>query len=295
MAVHKRTASSTDAGKKQVKRMTKTSVRNSLALPDELSVPAEDFVDYAWLLYGERKIGKTTLCSQMPKAFFMCCEAGTKALSVYQKPVNSWLEFVGYVDLLETTKHDFGTVVVDTVDMAYDLCYSYVCEKLAIEHPSEASWGGGWKMIKDELNSALMRLMKLEGVGCVFISHSKEKEIKRRNGSVSTVICTTLPSMAKEIVEGLVDIIAYYQYDENGQRVLQVKGDDLVVAGCRVEHVFEKTQIIPMGDSKETAYENLYKAWKNEEIVLSKKKEASASVEAVKRTTTKKKVVRKIR
>jgi hypothetical protein len=286
MAVKKRTGKGV---KKTSKKTTSSRTRKpkiEVELPTELSVPKEELGAYSIILYGEEKIGKTTLASKFPNAFFLMCEPGGKALSIYQKPVTSWMEFKAYLSLIEDEPHNFETVVVDTVDILFTMCSNYVCQKLVIEHPSDEAYGKGWKALRDEFTETMIRMHQLE-CGLLFLSHATEKEITRRNGETSHRIIPTMAKQAREILEGLCDIIAYYHFNASSQRELQLEGDDLISAGCRLEHAFQKCRMIPMGSTSDEAYANFMAAYNNE--VLESAPETAKKVVRKKATVRKKK------
>ena len=149
----------------------------------------------------------------------------------------------------------------------YDMGLGFVCKKMMIQHPADEGWGKGWRAVKNEVAEYVMKLLH-SGKGVIFISHSKEEEIKKGDGAGTHRTSATLTGQAKEMLEGVVDIWAYYTY-EAGERVLYILGDDYIDAGHRVEGRFlyaDGTPIrkIPMGKSKEEAYENFVKAFNNE-------------------------------
>jgi len=287
------------------KNKTKTEPKPEFVLPDEPSEPAEDLKDYSILLYGEKKIGKTTLTSQFENAFHIMTEPGGRALRIYQKPATTWPEFKGWVSAIvkesKKAKPRFGTVIVDTIDNAYKFCFEWVCKvKLGVEHPSDEEWGKGWQAIADEFNAVMNRLLSVPNMGKIFISHSKEIEMKTRLGKKYDKIMPTMKSQASQIIEAVVDIWAYYAYDGE-RRVLLIEGDDHVAAGHRLENHFrfpngDPVREIPMGRSPKEAHRNFVAAFNNELSNMTKvgnltKKGGTAKTGTKKKTT--KKVVRK--
>lgn len=238
----------------------------TLSLPMESSSPSGRLQDYIMLFYGEKKIGKTSTASKFSKTFFLMCESGAKALSIFQRPVTSWAEFKGYISLIRQDKR-FDTVVVDTADLAYNMCFRHVCQKLGVEHPSDEEWGKGWAAIKDEFNAEINRLT-LAGKGVIFISHSTDREIKTRSGLKYHRIMPTVGGQAREILESIVDVWVYFSYDDK-KRVMVVEGDDHVSAGHRLETRFqypngERIREIPMGSTATEAHGNFVKAFNNQ-------------------------------
>lgn len=232
-------------------------------LPEAVSEPVSDLAAYSILLYGREKIGKTTFCAQFPDALFLMCEPGGKALSIYQVPIRTWAEFVGYLQELRRSTR-FKTIVVDTVDLAFKYCEAWGCAKLGISHPSEEDWGKAYGLIRDEFARTMATLLKL-GRGVILVSHAQEKEIKRRNGGTSTRIVPTMSNPARNVIEPMVDIWMYYDYDESRGRMARVVGDDMISAGHRTEHHFQGCEDgIPMGRSAAEAYAQFVSAFRNE-------------------------------
>lgn len=236
-----------------------------LELPKGKSEPASDLRDYSMLLYGRKKIGKTTLASQFDGALFLMCEPGGKALSIRQVAVKNWQEFKGYVDLAAEDKAT-RTVVVDTADFCYDYCLDYVCEKEVMDHPSDEEYGKGWKAVRTEFTEVITKLLH-SGKGVIFISHSKDKTFKTRKSEEFSKVESSMSGQAKDVLEGLVDIWANYDYDGK-RRILIIGGSDEVDAGHRIEGRFlypngEPITSIPMGRSPKEGYRNFIQAFEN--------------------------------
>lgn len=251
-----------------------------VALPTEVSKPSNEIGVYSLLVYGRKKIGKTSLVSNFPKTFCMMFEPGAKSLRIYQKPVGSWEEFLAYIDLLENTKHDFKTVCIDTGKIAYDYCLDYVCRINNFEHPTDEAYGKGWEKVRKELQTAFIRLMNL-GIGVIVICHEKIADIMRKSSETYNRIIPDLAGQAGSFFAGVIDTIAYYHYVDE-QRVLTIQGDEEIEAGTRCEENFrtvsgERIYNIPMGSSSSEAYKNLIAAFNNRQKdtgkeVLKKKK-----------------------
>jgi len=254
------------------KRLIKKS-KVTYKLPTKLSVPIEDLGGYVLLIYGRKKIGKTSLASMFSsegrKVLFLFFEPGGKGLRLYQEDVsNNWKKFKSLIKLLEKDE-EFSTVVIDTADYAYDDCLKHVCYELNISHPAEEGYGKGWNAVKTEFVETIRLLLK-SGKGVIFISHQKEVEEETRDGETYNKTTNTLSRQAKEAIEGLVDIWANYDY-EGDKRVLTILGDNEIDAGHRLKERFKYTdgtriRKIPMGSSEEQGYKNFIDAFNNESV-----------------------------
>jgi hypothetical protein len=167
------------------KHVLKKSVVNKVAagiaaLPIKRKEINENFDEYITLYFGREGWGKTTACASYHGAIFMATEPGTKGLSVFEYNhenggITDYPVFVKGVDLLTTTKHNFKTVVIDTIDRLYDLCMQHVCDRLGIEHVSEDASGKrdrsgkGWTEVKKEFTYQIYRLVQ-SGLGIVMTS-----------------------------------------------------------------------------------------------------------------------------
>ncbi len=237
----------------------------ALRLPDEKSSPSKELFDYSLLIYGKKKIGKTSMMSQPDGVLGLMCEPGAKAQSMFQVSCKNWQELRQYTRLfIKDARYKIG--LVDTADYAYAYCLLYVCEKLCIGHPSEEDYGKGWNAVRTEFNSWVSELLH-SGKGVVFISHSKDEEFKTRKNESYNKVGSSMAGQAKDILEGLIDIWANYDYDGT-DRVLIIGGSDEVDAGHRCEGHFlnpdgSSITTIPMGKSPAQSYRNFVAAFNN--------------------------------
>lgn len=176
-------------------------------LPTSKTPPKDTLSDHTILVYGPSKIGKSTWCAQAEGALFLATEAGLNNLDVFQVPIGSWEDFLNACKEVAEGKHNFKTIIVDTIDNAYRMCAEYICQKFKIEHESDLGYGKGYALVNNEFYRVLNKLALLP-YGLYLISHSQERELETRTGKLTRIV-PTLPEKARKIVIGMVDVILF--------------------------------------------------------------------------------------
>ena len=287
MAVVKRES----GGIKKKKRRENEEPREKFTLSKELTKPSNRLEDYIILLTGEKKIGKTTLAAEFNPdgSYFLATEVGYHGLEIRKSDIPDWRTAKEAAIALKKEGKKFGPIIVDTVDKLFDLCDRYTCEKQGIQHLSDADWGRGYSECRKEFDRYISSLSQI-GVGLILITHTEEKEVKRRGGGSYDRIVPTMSRQARQVIEPLVDIWTYYMYDGD-RRVLVIQGDDHISAGHRLVKRFrtpagKPIRQIEMGRSAKRGYQNLMAAFNNEYIPPD---EAREEGESKKRFTIRKK------
>lgn len=222
--------------------------------PHEVS---RDLCGYTVLLYGQPKTGKTTTAAQFPQALLCAFETGYLAIpGVMAQPVNKWSEFKQILKQLNSdqARQQFKNVIVDTVDIAYDLCEKYVCNQNGVSTVGDLAYGKGYALAKKEFDEALRRIPQM-GYGLVMISHAQDKTFKDENGEEYQQIVPTLANQPRLVVDRMSDIIGYAHpfQEEDGtvHTTLFMRGTPRFVAGSRFKYT---------PDSIEFSYDNLVNA-----------------------------------
>lgn len=245
-------------------------VNLDLRLPSKKSIPSDEIEDYTWLIYGEPKIGKTSLIQHFGETLYFMFEPGAKALSIYQTPViNHWQQFIKYLDLLEEKGEEFENICIDTGQLCYERCFDHICERKGILHPgSQKDRGATWKEITQEFTKAHLRIAAMEKTFFV-IAHERVNKRETMTGETFDVIGPAFSPTTEDFYSGVIDNILYYHFEGN-KRWATIRGDDYILAGTRCEGHFLTTsgkpiKKIPMGESSAEAFDNIVIAFNNEQ------------------------------
>lgn len=165
--------------------------------------------------------------------------------------ISSWADFKQVCRQLrsEDAKKMYETIIVDTLAIAYSLCEKYILNRELVNSIGEIPYGKGWGMLKDEFETTFRELTQL-GYAIVFISHSKTKktEYTDEEGNVLEALAPDLPNAAYQIVNRMVDLIAYLgvEYDLKtgvARRYLYTRGTPTIFAGSRYRYLQPKIEL----------------------------------------------------
>jgi hypothetical protein len=235
----------------------------------------QSIFDYLSMWYGPPKIGKSTLISKFDGVYWLCTEPGYKHLKIRKSKINCWEDYVAFVRKAEKSAKFVKTVqmwCIDPIDKLSKYCMSYVCNKRKIDHPADQKWGKGWEAFGDEFTEWILRLCAI-GPGVAVISHIKERDVERRNFTITK----ETPAMNKKcygIINDLCDITVQIGWEpikrgkknrkKKQRRCLFTEGTETIEAGNRTGR--RLPPIIPF-DTEEEAIEKLKEEEKEEETL----------------------------
>src|SRR5882672_4858507 len=134
------------------------------------------------LAYGEKKLGKTTFGSQFPSPVFLCGEDGAHSIADARLPsegvIETWDALLNYTRALAYGKHDYKTIVADTVGPLSTLCLAH-----AVMISGKGSWEKmGWGKEEDLVRewrvwqSLLEHCRNKRGMTIVLLAHSTQRK-----------------------------------------------------------------------------------------------------------------------
>ena len=131
------------------------------------------------LIYGTDGVGKTTFASHAPNSVFLGSEDGSSFLDVARLPEPKIIfEAQKSIQELITEKHDFKTLVIDSLDWLEPMVWQQVCKEAQVDFIEKAFGGYGkgftraleiWRM----LISQIKELQKTKKMHVIIIAHSQ--------------------------------------------------------------------------------------------------------------------------
>lgn len=218
---------------------------------------SRDMRGYSVLLYGDPKSGKTTTASKFPKSLLLGFEKGWNAIpGIKAKPMNSWSELRKVVKALADPrmKEIYETIILDTADLAWDCCETYICNNNGVDTIGQIPYGQGYTLLKKEFDEQIRKIVQMD-YGIVLISHATDKTFKDEQGTEFNQIVPTLNATARNVVSRLTDIIGYSRTvtnaDGGNSTKLFMRGTPRFLAGSRFKYT---------PDYIDFSYDNLVKA-----------------------------------
>lgn len=207
---------------------------------------SKDLRGYSIFFFGEPKTGKTSISTLFPKHLLLGFEKGYNAIpGAMALPMNKWSDFKAVLRQLDKpeAKEMYENIIVDTVDIASDLCSSYVSNQEGVETIADIPYGAGYAKFEHEFDTSLRKLMQM-GYGVILISHSTDKTFTDEAGQEYNKIVPTLDKRANKITTRMADIIGYARPvvdPETSQEEVRLfmRGTNRFTAGSRFPDVPE--------------------------------------------------------
>lgn len=177
-------------------------------LPEVKTAPTLDPSKMTYLIYGTSGIGKTTFCAKLDGALFLDTEEGTRLQNVFKVDIPTWEVFVKAVDEICQKKHQFKTIVIDTIGRLVLSCTRYCCAKFGITHPSDVEFGKAYDVIKKTFDEPIHKLQH-SGLGLWLVGHSIPRMVKPPIGTEYEFLEPDVPNFLKKAVLSLCDFIYY--------------------------------------------------------------------------------------
>jgi hypothetical protein len=254
-----------------------------VSLPTKDNTPPAELRDSIIFLYGRKGIGKTSLASQFPNSLTFMFERGRRNLAIRmvpkpEDPRLDWSLFLDYLDLA-LSSDEVDTVVIDTIDRAYEQCMHYVCKVNGCKHPNDKNdFGKTWGAIKDEFDATL-GLIQDSGKGLVLLSHEAPKALNktskglRREDSEAQFqyerLEPTCSKQAFQTVQEICDYVFYYGYTDEYRTITVRSPNDTCWTSCGITDTFldpegNPVQSFKVGGTPTDAYKSLLAAHSNE-------------------------------
>jgi hypothetical protein len=211
----------------------------------EPSVVSKDLSEKSFLIYGDKKSGKTSNAVKFPKPLLIGFEKGWNAISgVKAQPISSWSDYKTIIKQLKNpnAKNVYKTIIMDTADIAYDLCEKYICGLEGVAHLDDTPNKRGYKLVEKEFESTIIEIIKL-GFTFVAISHSETTQMKDEKGEKYEKIIPTVNKRGLKVIARTVDIIGYSKSksleDGSKKTYLLLRGSQYYEAGSRWKYTPE--------------------------------------------------------
>lgn len=200
------------------------------------------------LLYGEPKVGKTTLACSFPKNLLLAFEKGYNAIGgVKAVDITKWSDVKLILKQLEKpeARAMYDTISIDTVAIAWTLCEQFICSQEGVQKITDIPWGQGYTRLTQEFESVLRKITML-GYGLILLTHVDTRR-ETIDGNEVEFYAPALNKRCYPICNRIVDLIAYIgtEWNEDGtsERYLYTRKTPRVVAGSRLKYLDPKIKL----------------------------------------------------
>ena len=192
------------------------------------------------LLYGVEGVGKSTFAADAPTPIFLGAEDGTAELDIARFPTpESWSEVLGAVQTLTAEAHNFGTLVVDTLDWVEPLIWAHICKRDVKENIEDYGYGKGYVAALDEWRlffAAMERLRRVKPMHVLLLAHSWIKPFKNPTGDDFDRYELKLHAKAGGLAKEWTDCVLFAEHETlvaKNDKTKRVRG---VSTGARIIH-----------------------------------------------------------
>lgn len=202
------------------------------------------------VVHGGHGVGKSTLGANAYAPIFLPTEEGLSGLEVNSFPLlRSWTEVQEALYVLESEKHELGTVVVDSLDWLKPLIWAEVCKRGGKKSLEDWGYGKGyfettplWREFLDGIDR-----LRSRGMASILICHSEVKRFDAPDSESYDRYQPKLHKIANALITEWADVIAFAQFEvatkksDSGFGNTKVRG---IGTGRRIMHTVESPAFI---------------------------------------------------
>lgn len=128
------------------------------------------------LIYGVQGVGKSTFGAMAEKPIFIQTEDGLNDIDCSRFPIaTSYADVMAALGALYSDKHEYGTVVIDSLDWLERLIWADVCAKRGVESIEDIGYAKGYIFSLAQWRDVLAGLDALRserGMAVILIAHA---------------------------------------------------------------------------------------------------------------------------
>lgn len=169
---------------------------------------------------GHNGVGKTTWAASFPKPLIIDLERGSLHLDVPRvnaEQIKSLTDFRAVINELKTTKHEYKTLAIDSVEALEGLISDAVCVEGKVEslEKYDGGYGKGYTRTREIMREIMgdFRALQIAGVSTILIAHTqvKTQTDPANNQTYDRVIMRCNDKMAA-LIRDLSDNVFYATY-----------------------------------------------------------------------------------
>jgi len=203
------------------------------------------------VLYGDTKVGKTTFASGAPGVCFIALEPGLVAVDAPFWQPETLEDVRSILRALKSEKHEFKTLVVDSLDWLEPLIHKEVCKAANVQTLADVAYGKLYEkvpLVWREILSMIDALQVSRGMHFIGIGHSAIRNVVNPDGTdyakVDLKLLESKSVKISQLVQEWVDAIAFARYEVavneeqrkakgTGARILDFGPNPAFTSGCR--------------------------------------------------------------
>lgn len=168
------------------------------------------------LIYGPHGVGKSSLGAEMPAPVFICTEDGLGSIDTTSFPLAaSYADVTGAIGELLEQPHDFGTLVIDSLDWLEPLVWAEACRRHSKPDIEAFGYGKGYSAAVDIWRELIAGLVALRDARSMMVTMTAHAEIKRFESPETEPYDRYQPKLhraASAVIVEACDIVAFANF-----------------------------------------------------------------------------------
>ena len=230
------------------------------------------------LLHSKHGLGKTSWAAVSPNPIFIQTEDGLSEVKKAHKiadfpPARSVEDVFKFIGLLINEKHEYKTLVIDTLDWWEKFVWDKVCKENNVENIDNIGYAKGYSFAMnyhEKLLSGVAKLREDKNMAIILLAHNEVKTFNNPEGENYDQYVIKLHKKAAAKYEEFCDAVFFMNHKAyikkeglknkaigSGERAIYTEGRPAFTAKCRYNLPYEIMY------NKDEGFSNILKMIKN--------------------------------